>query len=112
MFDPSTFNKVAHFDYYQKVDVFKEAYGSANLPTVKSVVSKTDSADDYEIEGQMYKAYSSTVKWDYAAANGIDISKFVSECELLMINVDGKIVIVEVSMMDNQSVNNGAKQYE
>ncbi|NLY63249.1 MAG: hypothetical protein GX074_05270 [Erysipelothrix sp.] len=98
MYDPTTFNKVAHLEYYQKVDVFNTTYGSENLPTVSNVFSTTTKAPAYLLDGVMKEAYKTNVRWTYLDSKNLKISDFVDECEITLINDNGKISIVEINM--------------
>lgn len=104
MYDPSTFNKIAHFEYYQKVDVFNQVYGMGNLPEVDSVKSNTVRTSDYLLEDDLHETYKTTVKWTYKDNDKFKNNEFIDECELTLINNDGKIVIVEVKMIDSNEV--------
>lgn len=102
MYDPSTFNNMAHFEYYQKVDVFNSTYGKNNLPNITEVKSKTDKTVDYELGEEVYPAYKSKVTWTYANSSKLDVNEFISEVELTLIDIDGKIVIADVIMIDEE----------
>lgn len=105
MQDPKTFNKVANFEYYQKIEVFNSLYGKGSLPEVKQVSSTTRSTSDYKIGDTFYPAYTSNLTWSYNNASKLDIKEFVDSCELVLIDVDGKITIAEVKMID-EDINN------
>lgn len=105
MQDPKTFNKVANFEYYQKVEVFNNLYGKGTLPEVTNVSSTTKSASDYKIGDTFYPAYNSKLTWNYNNNSKLDIKDFVSSCELVLIDVDGKITIAEVKMIDEDVKN-------
>lgn len=100
MYDPLTFNKIAHYEYYQKIDVFNNTYGKEKLPEVKVVNSTTNKTDNYIIDDKSFEAYYSKVKFSYEDSANLDIYKFVDEVDLILINDDGKLVIVEVMMVD------------
>lgn len=106
MYDPQTFNKVAHFEYYQKVDVFKSTYGKEELPEITNVQSKIKKTTDYTIDDKSFEAFHATMTWDYATDRKLEVKEFVKECELILINDDGKIKIVEVKMLDEKDLDN------
>ena len=103
VYNPKVFNSIAHFEYYQKVDMFNSTYGKNNLPQVTDVKSKISKTTDYIIDDKVFSAYKADMSWDYAKSSKLDVSEFVNECELTLINDDGMIKIVEVKMIDENS---------
>lgn len=105
MYDPSTFNKIAHFEYYQKLDMFKSTYGKDQLPELIELTTKTEKTKDYTIGDKTFEAYHAKVSWKYADSKKLETNKFVNECELILVNDDGMIKIVEVKMTDEVDAN-------
>lgn len=101
MYNPTVFNKVAHYEYYQKVDVFNNVYGKNSLPNITDVTSRTEKIGDYTIDDQTYPAYESKLTWNYASSAKLNTNEFVDEVELVLIDVDGKILITEVIMVED-----------
>lgn len=105
MLDPHTFNKIAHYEYYQKIDVFNTTYGKNQLPKVKSINSFTSKTDDYIIDEVAYETYLSKVNFTYESSTNLNSLDFVNEVELTLINDNNKLVIVEVVMVDEGDLN-------
>lgn len=106
MYDPQTFNKVAHFEYYQMVDVFKSAYGKNDLPEITDVRSNVKKTTDYQLEEKSYEAFEATLNWDYQTSSKLAVNEFIKSCELIMINDNGVLKIVEVKMVDEKDLDN------
>ncbi len=105
MLDPHTFNKIAHYEYYQKIDVFNTTYGKNQLPKIKSINSFTSKTDDYIIDEVAYETYLSKVNFTYESSTNLNSLDFVNEVELTLINDNNKLVIVEVVMVDEGDLN-------
>ncbi len=103
MRDPETFSKVAHWEYYQKVDVFSTTYGSGKLPMVKDINSTVKKVDDYQIKDRTYNTYEVDLNWAYDNKTNLDLNEFITSVNLLMIEDEGKVTIVEVKMIDEVS---------
>lgn len=104
MYDPQTFNKIAHYEYYQMVDVFKSAYGKSDLPEITDVRSNVKKIADYKLEDNTYEAFEATLNWDYQSSSKLAVNEFVKSCELILINDNGVIKIVEVTMVDEKDL--------
>ncbi len=100
MRDPATFSKVAHWEYYQKVDVFSSTYGDNKLPMVKDIKATVNKIEDYQINDRTYNTYEVDLNWDYDNKTNLDSNEFVSSVNLIMIEDAGKVTIVEVKMID------------
>ncbi len=101
--DKNTFYKEAKWNYYQKLDVYKNNYPNDQLPTVVSVNKKSEKINDYKIEDKTYKAYQVDLNWRYSEDISFNFKDLISQCEITLIEDNGKIVIVEVTMVDEVS---------
>lgn len=101
--DKNTFYKEAKWNYYQKLDVYKNNYSNDQLPTVVSVNKKSEKIQDYNLEDKTYKAYKVDLNWKYSEDTSFKFKDLVSQCEVTLIEDNGKIVIVEVLMVDEVS---------
>ncbi len=105
MYDPETFNKIAHYEYYQKIDVFNSAYGKGQLPEVTNINSKVEKTSDFTVEDKSFEAYHAKVTWDYTGSSKLDLKAFVNEVELILVNDNGKLMIVDVKMVEEDERN-------
>ena len=101
--DPKTFNDVAHWEYYQKVDVFNSTYGEGKLPLVKNVNAVSKQIEDFEIDGETFKAYQVSLNWSYDQKGSLNTNEFIKSSVLTLIEDQGKVSIVEVKMVDEVS---------
>ena len=101
--DKNTFYKEAKWNYYQKLDVYKESYAKDQLPIVVSVNKNSEKIEDYLIEEKNYPAYKVDLNWKYGEDVSSKFKNLINDCEITLIEDNGKIVIVEVLMMDEVS---------
>ena len=99
MKDPKTFNDKAHWEYYQKLDVFNSTYGKGKLPSVKAINVDPIIQGRFILGNQIVDAYKVSLDWSYDYTGNLNIKDFVKSAELTLINENGKIVIVEVKMI-------------
>lgn len=88
------FFKSASYNYYADIDIFIEKYGKENLPQVKSVTTNAMHAADYEIDGNVYKAYYIEANWEYESNSTLDPNQFQKQAFFTVINNGGKFEIV------------------
>lgn len=101
--DKNTFYKEAKWNYYQKLDVYKDTYSKKDLPTVVSVSENSKKIDDYEIKDKTYPAYKVDLSWKYNEDIAYKFKDLINKCEVVLVNDNGKLVIVEVLMVEEVS---------
>lgn len=100
MRDPETFSNLSHWEFYQKLDVFNSTYGSGKLPKVRDIIATTKQINDYKVEDDYFDAYQVDLKWSYDFSANLNIGEFVNSSEITLIEDQGKVVIVEIKMVD------------
>lgn len=100
MKDPKSFNGVAHWEYYQKLDVFNSTYGKGKLPKVKDVKATTKQDERIVIDNELHKAYTVRLNWSYDQKAKLDIDEFINSAIITLIEEDGKVSIVDVQMVE------------
>ena len=105
MQDPKSFNSVAHWEYYQKLDVFNSTYGKGKLPSVKNIVASTTKDTNFIIEKKQRDAYKVRLNWSYDIKAQLDVNEFVNSAVITLIEIDGKVTIVDIQMVEEVGYN-------
>ena len=103
MKDPKSFNGVAHWEYYQKLDVFNSTYGKGQLPKVKDVRATTKTGEKIVLDDEQHDAYTVRLNWAYDQKGKLNINEFIKSALITLVEEDGKVSIVDIQMVEEVS---------
>lgn len=104
-YDANSFSKTAHWEYYQKLDVFNSTYKKDNLPQVASVNAIVQNKDSYLLNEKIYDSYTVDVSWTYESEVSLNKNELIDNCEVVLIKDKNKLKIVEVNMIEEVEEN-------